>query len=231
MRRMVAAIAAASLMALSALPAMATQITLQGATYDYLSATVDFSYQYDAAHNQGVVDLDIANTSTDSTSRLTSFAFNLPSNIASLASFTGPSGWEGKFKPNGINTPQSFGKFDVAGLSGQNFGNGTAREGIPVGQEFEFLFRFTGSDLAGLTDVSFLGLDSYTNPRSSDTAEPFIARFQRAGEEGNLNDVAVPAPVPEPGTMVLLGFGLLTLCVYSKRRSWAASLACSRIKV
>ncbi len=217
MKRMLTAIAAAAFMALAAWPAAATQLTLQGVNHDFVSAMVDFDYHYDAAHNQGVVDLDIANTSTDR-SRLTSFAFNLPSNIASLASFTGPADWEGRFDPNRINTPQDFGRFDVAGLSGDTFGGGLPRYGIPVGQTFEFVFRFVGSDLAGLSDASFLGLDSYVNPRSNDIAEPFIARFQRVGDDRNLSDVAVVAPVPEPGTMVLLSFGVLSLCIYGKRK-------------
>ena len=217
MKRMLTVIAAAAFMALAALPAAATQLTLQGVNHDFVSAMVDFDYSYDAAHNQGVVDLDITNTSTDR-SRLTSFAFNLPSNIARLASFTGPADWEGRFDPNRINTPQDFGRFDVAGLSGDTFGGGLPKYGIPVGQTFEFVFRFVGSDLAGLDNLSFLGLDSYVNPRSSDLAEPFIARFQRVGDDRNLSDVAVVAPVPEPGTMVLLSFGVLSLCIYSKRK-------------
>jgi hypothetical protein len=221
---MAMAIIAAALMALTTVPAMATQLTLQGVNHDYLSAAVDFDYSYDAAHNQGLVDIGITNTSTDN-SRLTSFAFNLPSNITGLASFTGPSSWEGRINPDHINTPEAFGKFDVAGLSGESFGGGSAKYGIPVGQTFEFLFRFSGSDLASLTDLSFLGLDSYAKPRSNDELEPFIARFQKVGENGDMNDLAVPAPVPEPGTMVLLGFGALSLCIYSKRRGRAAGLA------
>ena len=224
MRRMAMAFVAAALMALTIVPAQATQITLQGVNYDQLGALVDFGYSYDAALNQGVVDLGITNTSTD-LSRLTSFAFNLPSSIAGLISFTGPASWEGRFNPDHINTPQAFGKFDVAGLSGETFGGGAPQYGIPVGETFEFLFRFSGSDLASLSDLSFLGLDSHVNPRTGDLAEPFIARFQRAGENGNLSDVAVPAPVPEPGTMVLLSFGILSLCIYSKRRTSAAALA------
>lgn len=230
MKKMAVAIAAA-LITLSALAAQATTFTLQGVNYDYLGAKVDFNYTYDAAHNQGVVDLDIKNISTDN-SRLTSFAFNIPANVTGLVSLTGPTGWTGKFNPDNIGTPQAFGKFDVAGLTGNNFNGGFPNYGIPVGQTYDFLFRFAGTNLNVLTDFSFLGLDSFVNPKTADVGTPFIARFQRVGADGGLSDEAIisdsgstPAPVPEPGTMVLLNLGILGFCVYFKRRNFSAYFA------
>lgn len=217
MKKMLATIAAAGLIALSILPAQATQFTLLGVNYDQLEASVSFDYQFDAARSLGIVDVGIKNLSLDN-SRLTSFAFNVPRNITGLVSFAGPAGWEGRFDPNRINTPQSFGRFDVAGLSGETFGGGVPRDGIPVGETFGFVFQFSGMNLAGLDDISFLELGSRVNPVTDDISEPFIARFQRVGAERNLSDVATiqdggsgntsPTVVPEPSTLAMLGLGL-----------------------
>lgn len=57
----------------------------------------------------------------------------------------------------------------------------------------------------GLTDVDF-------------SLTEVISLTQLAGNSANFNANVEVAPVPEPGTMVLLGFGMLGLAIYGKRR-------------
>ena len=98
--------------------------SLAGVNDPNLTANVLFAY----TPTTGTVDIAIANTSALAAGpdpRLTAFAFNVPSGITGISSFSGPSGWSSSFDSNDINTPGQFGFFDIAGLTGPNFNGGS----------------------------------------------------------------------------------------------------------
>jgi hypothetical protein len=182
-----------------------------------LTAHVQFTY----TPSMGKLDIDITNTSALSAGpdpRLTAFAFNVPSNVTAIATFSGPSGWSGSFNPDSIGTPMQLGFFDIAGLTGSNFDGGFPNDGIPRGSTFNCDFFLLGSGLSGLNEMSFLGLFSF-DPAGppTESVQFFAGRFQRTGTDGEGSDVAIPSnqplPAPEPGMLLvvvpaLAGLGL-----------------------
>lgn len=85
--------------------------------------------------------------------------------------------------------------------------------------------RFKGGDLA---TVLLFGLDDLTaesfNALSSPASKAYLAeaKIQGIGADAQGSSWIVPdpgpAPVPEPGTMILLGAGAFGLAIYGKRR-------------
>jgi hypothetical protein len=196
------------------------ELTLQGVSDHTLSANVLLAYN----PLLGQLSLNITNTSANYDPRLTSFAFNLPTAISGISSFSStPTGWSYVLDRNDINTPGQFGFYDAAGLTGPNFNGGSPNLGIPIGSTFSFLFTFTGSNLGNLNESSFVNLRSYDpagGPNESEQA--FIARFQRVGAGGGGSDVAIPTDihqVPEPATLLFSGIGLLGLASRLRRRT------------
>ena len=186
----------------------ATTFDLVGVNFpDQISASVNFAYD----SSLGQIDVSLTNNS-DFDARLTAFAFNVPNNVTGVSNFTGPSGWSESYDPDNIDTPGQFGKFDLAGLTGPNFNGGDPNDGIPPTSTFDFAFVLMGSGLNGLTEESFLGLLS--DPGKNDNPQPFIARFQRVGPDGEGSDVAV---VPIPAAVWLLGGGLIGLVGLRRR--------------
>ena len=210
--------------------------TLEGETYNNLSASVLFSYT-GLTSTSGRVDVAVTNTSTASLllwpndPRLTSFAFNLPSApaVTGVTGFTSSlSGWHSSYSRDNIDTPGQFGFYDAAALTGPNFNGGSPNSGIARGVTGNFSFTLSGSGMLGLTESSFLSLLSYDPPRGPNEDEQyFIGRFQRAGILGTGSDVATPtgAPgpqppprgVPEPTTLLLTGLGLLGMTAIRRK--------------
>ena len=138
------------------------ELTLQGVSDHTLSANVLLAYN----PLLGQLSLNITNTSANYDPRLTSFAFNLPTAISGISSFSStPTGWSYVLDRNDINTPGQFGFYDAAGLTGPNFNGGSPNLGIPIGSTFSFLFTFTGSNLGNLNESSFVNLRSYQSGR------------------------------------------------------------------
>jgi hypothetical protein len=187
----------------------ATSFDLVGFNFPVqILASVDFTYD----SNLRKISVSLMNKS-EFDARLTAFAFNVPDNVTGVNVFTGPANWSDSFSPNSINTPGQFGQFDLAGITGSNFNGGDPNDGIPPSSTFDFEFLLNGTGLDGLTEDSFLGLLSYPgNP--NDNPQPFIARFQRVGSDGEGSDVAV---VPIPAAAWLLGSGLVGLLALRRR--------------
>ncbi len=170
--------------------------SLAGVNDPNLTASVLFSY----LPATGTVDIGITNTSTLAAGpdpRLTSFAFNAPSGVTGISTFSSPSGWSSTLTSNSINTPGQFGFFDIAALTGPNFNGGSPNAGIPPSSTFNFQFVLTGAGLLGLTESSFLSVPSFDAAGNPDEAEQyFIGRFQRTGLNGEGSDVAIPTGSP-----------------------------------
>jgi hypothetical protein len=193
---------------------------LQGVGDANNTATVIFSYNPGTA----TISIDITNTSANFDPRLTGFAFNAPSNVTGIASFSGPSGWSGSFSADSIDTPGQYGKFDIAGTTGPNVSGGNPNAGIPKGSTYHFEIVLSGSGLGALDESSFLSLLSYdaAGPPNEDE-QYFIARFQQTGSNGQGSDVAIPigppAPIPEPATALLAGMAALGLGYLRRRKA------------
>jgi PEP-CTERM motif len=194
-------------------------LTLQGVNDSTLTANVLLTYNA----SLGQLSLAITNTSANYDPRLTGFAFNLPSEVTGISSFTStPSGWGYSFDRDAIDTPGQFGFYDAAGLTGSDLNGGFPNLGIPIGSTYSFVFTFTGSGLGSLTETSFVTLADDPSGQPDENEQTFIARFQRVGADGEGSDVAIPTTVtsvPEPTTLMLSGLGFLGLASGLRRRN------------
>src|SRR4030095_10224777 len=81
--------------------------TLEGETFNDLSASVLFSYT-GLTDGSGRIDIAVTTTSSAFDPRLTGFAFNLPGapTVTGISGFTSSlSGWESAYGPKDIKTP------------------------------------------------------------------------------------------------------------------------------
>lgn len=206
----------------------ATTIYLVGVNDPNNTATVEFEYSWylDSELNDdylGKIDVGITNTSMYE-AVITGFTFNAHTKVTSLESFEGPDGWTGYFDTDNISTPEPFGFFDVAGITGKNLEGGNPKEGIEVDDTYKFTFIFNGIDLETLTAESFLNELSFIKVQGNESGVSIAARVQRSRFDGESSDVMIPrfgdrTPIPEPATMVFFGTGLL-FCAGMCRRKY-----------
>lgn len=193
-----------------ALPVSGVAIPISG-TGPYGSFTGEMTY------NAGLLNIYLSNTSAVSNGGyITAFVFNNPGNLTlSAFEYSGPpeSLFLARSADNGING-QPYGQFDflVSTADGDNGfeGSGNPAAGIPVNSYASFTFQFSGANLADLTSESFL------NAYSTSGAASFVVRFR--GFENEESD-KVPHSIPEPGTMLLLGIGLLGVGLSIRKKS------------
>jgi len=121
--------------------------------------------------------------------------------------------------PLGLTTPFSFSvtAFDQGGLtitfSIRDSGGDVATWVVPsitsAGLHSKILSTFTNAGAVDFTNVTMVTMELHTTTNSTDLAVDFI----------NTGDPPPPGgEVPEPGTLLLLGSGLVTLVGYGKLR-------------
>ncbi len=170
-------------------------------------------------YNAGLLTIYIRNTSPEANGGyITAFVFNNPGNLTLTAfEYSGPEGssFYARSAEDGING-EPYGQFDFLASTANRDngfeGPGNPAAGIPVNSYASFTFQFSGVNLASLTAESFLS--AYSTSGSAGSAS-FLVRF--TGFEGGQSE-KVPHSVPEPGTLLLLGVGLLGLGLTVKRK-------------
>ena len=121
-------------------------VYLQGINNGFNTATVEFEYNsiYNDHYEYGYYgNLDIWITNTgDYDPVITGFAFNVPDQVTGINWFKlhdpydSNENWSGVLDPDSISTPEPYGKFDVAGMTGNNIRGGKPQLGIPAGKSY-----------------------------------------------------------------------------------------------
>ena len=171
----------------------------------------------------GTVDIVLDNDSLTA-GFLTAFLFNIPTGAdVSAALLTssdtdfGLLGDDGSFD-NGENGAP-FGQFDIGASTGSSWeGGGNPALGIPMGGSATFSFALTGTGLGSLTAQDFLSTLSVP-PGDGEGVQSFVVRFRGFPDNGSDKVPNQEAPVPEPGTLSLVGLGIASLVARHRARA------------
>lgn len=159
--------------------------------------------------------VELTNTSPEANGGfITAFAFNNPSNdITSVNLSSTDSDFNligGPFFKNSIKA-SPFGKFDIgASISNRWLGGKRPWRGIGVGDTETFTFDLKGINLSSLDEQSFWEVLSLGCKRT----QPFAVRFRGFDNKGSdkvpgVPDIPPNIVIPEPSTILLLGFSLI----------------------
>ena len=203
--------------------ALAIPINISGSTglNGLGSFTGTFDYTPTSA-TTGTIDITLNNTSPLATGGyLTAFVFNLPAGVTVSAAPLDSSDddfddltplGDATFNNNVSGAP--FGQFDIGGTTGVGFeGGGNPALGIAAGGSASFQFLLTGTGLGLLGPGNFLSALSVP-PGAGEGVQAFVVRFRGFDVESGPDSDKVPldgAPIPEPGTLALVGLGLASL--------------------
>lgn len=177
------------------------------------------SFTGEMTFSSGILNISLTNTSPEANGGyLVGFAFNVPEGIAFYGTYEYSAPPESNFfltyALNSINAAP-YGTFDMLVATSDSFeGGGPPQAGLPVNSYASFSFEFRG-DVSGVTSEDFLNTLSIPTGGGTEGTS-FVVRFR--GFEVNDASDKVPYSVPEPGTMLLLGIGLLGVGIASRRK-------------
>jgi hypothetical protein len=201
---------AALLLAPAAVRAVPIPIAGTGALGSF---TGSFDYT-PVSDTEGNVTIVLNNTSLDGF--LTALAFNIPGGTdvtgvivdSTIDSFEEALG--GAAFSNSVNAAP-FGQFDVGVGVGSNWeGGGPPSDGIGAGLSATFMINLTGTGLSMLTPQQFLSSLSVP-PGDGEGLQDFVVRFRGFADNGSDKVPNGGAPIPEPGTLALVGIGIASL--------------------
>lgn len=222
------------LLVLAAIAALALAPAIAGAVPIAIGGTGTlgtFSGSFDytpTSGTTGTVDIVLNNDSLTA-GFITAFLFNIPTGADVTAALLTASntnfallGDDNDFDNGEGGSP--FGQFDIGATTGNSFeGGGAPSLGIAMGGSGTFSFALTGTGLGALTAQDFLSTLSVP-PGAGEGVQGFVVRFRGFPDNGSdkvPNQGGGETPLPEPGTLSLVGLGLASLA--ARRRARAKS--------
>ncbi len=202
-----------------------------GSTEGIGSFVGELIYEANEDDTSATLTVELTNTSPGSNGGfITAFAFNSPSNNITDVSLSSTDNdfslIGGPSFSNSIKV-SPFGKFDIgASISdawlgekklrrGRRLSPGGPSRGIGIGATETFTFNLKGINLSSLDERSFWEVLSLGSKQS----QPFAMRF-RGFKDGGSDKVSAVSPdlvIPEPTTILLLGMGLVSFLVFTRK--------------
>jgi hypothetical protein len=218
------------LLVLAAIAALALAPAIAGAVPIAIGGTGTlgtFSGSFDytpTSSTTGTVDIVLNNDSLTA-GFITAFLFNIPTGADVTTSVLTTS--DNDFLPGLLAVDglggSPFGQFDIGAASGGGDfqGGGAPQLGIAQFGSATFSFALTGTGLGALTAQDFLSTLSVPPGVGTEGVQSFVVRFRGFPDNGSdkVPNQGENPPVPEPGTLSLLGLGLASLAARQRARA------------